>query len=82
MKFQSLLYFDLQAVVGEVEAIGQPLVRLGMKPDFVGEVREKRAAHAQTAGEGDGIGDQLVGMVGLLPAQGIDHKRVNTLQIR
>lgn len=37
------------------------------------------APGSHTAGKGYGIVHKLVGMVGLVPSQGVLHQRVNTL---
>ena len=70
---------ELQSVVGEAHPLGQPLAGLGVASDLVGEMREVGAPYAQTVCEVDGIAYQLMGVVGRIPAQRIDHERVNVL---
>lgn len=75
------LYIYYQPVVSKVNAFGKPLFCLGMKSDVVREVCEKGAPHTQFARKSNGISDQLVGVVRSFPAQGVDHKRVDALQV-
>ena len=74
--------FEGLGVVGELDVGGEGTVDLFVEADVVTHVDEEGLTGTDTAGEGDGIIHQLVGVMGFDEAEGIDHEQFGTLQIR
>ena len=68
-------------VVGELDVGGEVAVDLFVEADVVTHVNEKGARGTDAAGEGDGIIHQLVGVMGFVETEGIDHEKFGTLEI-
>ena len=64
-----------------MKAFGESLFGFLVKADVVSEMREIGQACTYLATEGDGLADENVALVGLLPSEGIHHKRIYALQI-
>lgn len=76
----NLVYNDFQSIIGITDVFRQTAVDVVMQTDVVIGMHEVGAAGTDAAGKSDGIAYELVGVMGLVPTQGVLNEHINAFE--